>query len=223
MSKPVTGVLTLGDGHQGQWYELDCGGTLPQGGFGSTPLTGGPLWTDFGEQKPTDQPLPVDPAVLAQQAVEKLELPAPAVRMSPSEKSPQVVGVPSWLWVDAASWAPVHSSVEVPGVEVQATAKPSSVTWDLGDGTDPVDCAGPGTPYGPGSEPDAASPDCGHTFSRPSAGEPGGAFQVVVTAHWSVAWSGAGRGGSFPDLTARSVVQVRVVEVQSLVVADGGR
>ncbi|WP_280665108.1 MULTISPECIES: hypothetical protein [unclassified Kitasatospora] len=42
----MTGVLTLGDGHQGQWYELDCGGTLPQGNFGSTPLTGGPLWSD---------------------------------------------------------------------------------------------------------------------------------------------------------------------------------
>ncbi|MCX4750568.1 hypothetical protein OG455_34535 [Kitasatospora sp. NBC_01287] len=217
----MTDVLTLGDGHQGQWYELDCGGTLPQGNFGSTPLTGGPLWADLGKGDKPAAPA-VDPGVLAVQAASRLELPKPVVRMSPVETARQVVGVPSWLWVESSLWKPVESSAEVPGVEVVATATPSSVTWELGDGTVPVVCRGPGTPYGPGSDPDGESPDCGHTFERASAGEPGAVFRVVVTAHWSVSWSGAGQGGTFPDLTSRSVLPVKVVEVQSLVVAGAG-
>ncbi len=221
MSQPVTGVVTLGDGHQGQWYELDCGGTLLQGNFGSTPLTGAPLWSDFG--KPGESAPAVDPVSLAEQAVSKLELPTLVVRMSPVETAHQVVGVPSWLWVEKTSWRPVHSTAEVPGVSVEATATPSSVTWNLGDGSDRVVCPGPGTPYGPDSDPYAASPDCGHTFERPSVGDADGVFQAVVTAHWSVSWSGAGQGGVFPDLTTRSVLPVKVVEVQSLVVAAGGR
>ncbi|PYC65568.1 hypothetical protein C7C46_32460 [Streptomyces tateyamensis] len=218
---PASDVLTLDNGHKGQWYELDCGGTFPQGNFGSTPLTGGPLWADFGS---VGKPTPVvDPAVLAAKAVSKLELPKPQVRMSPVETSRQVVGVPSWLWVERTSWAPVRSTAEVPEVMVEATATPSSMTWDLGDGSDPVVCRGPGTPYGPDSDPDAASPDCGHVFERPSSEEPGGVFHAVVTAHWSVAWSGAGQNGTFPDLVTRSELPVKVVEVQSLVVAGAGR
>jgi hypothetical protein len=143
--------------------------------------------------------------------------------MSPVETAHQVVNVPSWLWIDRSGWAPVPSTVALSGVEVTAKAIPSSVTWDLGDGTDPVVCQGPGTPYGPNSDPDAASPDCGHTFERPSAGEPGGVFHAVVTVHWSVTWSGAGQGGTFPDLMSRSVVPLKVVEVQSLVVAGAAR
>ncbi|WP_407639552.1 hypothetical protein [Kitasatospora azatica] len=143
--------------------------------------------------------------------------------MSPVETARQVVRVPSWLWVEQAGWAPVRSTVAVTGVEVTAEARPSSVTWDLGDGATAVVCRGPGTPYGPDSDPYAASPDCGHTFERPSVGEAGGVFQAVVTAHWSVTWSGAGQGGAFPDLTTRTVLPVKVVEVQSLVVAGSGR
>lgn len=222
-SVPKSDVLTLGDGHQGLWYELDCGGTLPQGAFGSTPLTGGPMWADIGKQGPGEQTPKVDPAALAEQATSRLELPKPIVRMSPSEQASQVVGVPAWLWVERTFWAPVRSSAEVPGVEVQATATPSSVTWDLADGTEPVVCQGPGTPYRPDSDPYAASPDCGHTFARSSGGEQGGVFQAVVTAHWSVTWSGAGQSGTFPDLTTRAVLPLKVVEVQSLVVAGSGR
>jgi hypothetical protein len=218
---PKSDVLSYGDGHKGQWYELDCGGTLPQGNFGSSPLTGGPLWADLGE---AGKPVPaVDPVAVAAQAVSKLELPQPFVRMSPAETAHQVVNVPSWLWIESTAWAPVRSTAEVPGVVVEATATPSSVTWDLGDGTAPVVCEGPGTPYGPQADPDSPSPDCGHTFERSSAGEPGGVFRVVVTAHWSVTWSGGGKGGNFPDLTTRSELLVKVVEVQSVVVAGAHR
>lgn len=218
---PKSDVLTLSNGHQGQWYVLDCGGTLPQGSFGSTPITGAPLWADFGGAQ-TPEPV-VDPAALAARAVAQLQLPKPVVRMSPVETARQVVGVPSWLWVDRSVWTPVRSTAEVPGVVVEAVATPTSAVWEFGDGSAVVVCRGPGTPYGPDSDPYAASPDCGHTFERPSVGEAGGVFQAVVTAHWSVSWSGAGRGGVFPDLTTRSVLPVKVVEVQSLVVAGGGR
>ncbi|WP_344627666.1 hypothetical protein [Kitasatospora arboriphila] len=221
VSVPRSEVVTTSDGHTGQWYLLDCGGTLPQGSLGNSPITGAPLWAEIaggGTSAPA-----VDPAVLAAEAVSRLELPKPVVRMSPVETARQVVGVPSWLWVEQSSWKPVRSTAEVPGVVVEAVAVPVSSVWDLGDGSRPVECRGPGTPFRPGGDDSAASPDCGHVFARPSAGSEGGVFKAAVTTHWSVTWSGAGRGGTFPDLVARTELPVRVAEIQSLVKGGSGR
>ncbi|WP_370088202.1 hypothetical protein [Streptacidiphilus sp. MAP12-16] len=219
MPVAMSPVVTLSSGQRGQWYEQNCGQTFPQGGLGTdSPLTGGALWADMGL---TNALVPaVDPAVVAMQAEQQLVLPKPVVRMSPVQTGRQVTGLPAWLWVERGSWSSVSRTAQVPGVTVTATATPVSTVWDLGDGSAPVVCQGPGTPFVEGGDPGASSPDCGHRFAQSSAAAPGGVFQMTVSEHWTVRWQGAGRGGVFPDLVTRTVVAVRVVEVQDLVVSS---
>lgn len=211
---PKSDVMAAENGSLGQWYVLDCGSTLPQGSFGSNPLTGPPLWADMSSaQAPSPA---VDPVALAAKAVSQLQPPQPEVRLNPGVDGPQVVRVPTWLWVDSGQWQPVRATADAPGVSVVAVAEPSSVVWETGDGAT-VTCAGPGTPYDRSADPASASPDCGHTYLRSSEAEPGGSFKASATVHWSVSWSGAGQRGTYPDLTTTSTVAVRAVEVQSLV------
>ncbi|WP_280691812.1 MULTISPECIES: hypothetical protein [unclassified Kitasatospora] len=66
----------------------------------------------------------------AEQAVSKLELPKPVVRMSPSELANQVVGVPVWLWVEGSSWAPVKSSAAVLGALSVAAGQAGQLVGD---------------------------------------------------------------------------------------------
>ncbi len=203
---PVSGMTTGTDGSRGQWYSLDCGEGFNRGQFGGPAL---PLWAAAGQPAPA-----VSPVVVARQAESQLVLPSPAVSFNPAGF--QVVRVPTWMWIPPVQWRPVTATAQVPGVSVTATGTPSSVQWDLGDGSQ-VTCPGPGTPWQPADDPGAASPDCGHVFLRPSADQPGGTYAVTVRVHWHVDWAGGGQQGAFPDLTSATTVQVRVEEVHSLV------
>jgi hypothetical protein len=59
-----------------------------------------------------------------------------------------------------------------------------------------VTCQGAGTPYTSADNPAAASPDCGHTYTSSSAGQPGGPFQATATITWDVTWQGARGAGA---------------------------
>jgi hypothetical protein len=103
----------------------------------------------------------------------------------------------------------------VPGESVTATATPVSVTWHPGDGST-VTCQGAGTPYTSADNP-AASPDCGHTYTSSSAGQPGGAFQATATITWDITWQGGGgAGGALPPLFTTATAAFRVAESQAL-------
>ncbi len=209
---PAGGITTAADGSRGQWYRLDCGKGFDQGMLGGPAL---PLWAPAGQPAPA-----LSPVVVARQAESQLVLPSPQVSFSPAGF--QVVRVPTWMWIAPVQWDPVRATAQVPGVSVTATATPTSVQWDLGDGTQ-VTCAGPGTPWRPGDNPAAASPDCGHVFLRPSADQPGGAYAVTARVHWRVDWAGGGQQGVFPDLSSTTTSQVRVDEVHSLVTGNQTR
>jgi len=192
-------------GESGAWFLVSCttgAFAWTGGGLVWLPTTGGAV------------PLP-PPEVLARQAVNQLQLSGPRVVTSPPADRMQLVNVPTWLWLDRSSWAPVSATASVPGESVIATATPMSVTWVLGDGSTVV-CEGPGTPYVAGGDPAAPSPDCGHTYLRSSAGEPAGAFVVSATVSWGVSWSGAGQSGTLPALTTTSTAQLRVGESQAI-------
>jgi hypothetical protein len=186
----------------GGWYEYVCPG---QPGTG-----GGIRWI----ADTTPGPVAVDPAVLARQAVSRLDLPQPRIGMSPS--GAQLVAVPTWLWLDPGSWRPRSATARVPGLAVTATAAPSRVVWRTGDGAT-VTCAGPGTAWTPGTDPARPSPTCGHVYRRGSVGMPGGMFTVTATVTWDVEWSGGGRGGTVPGLSTVSTAAVPVAEVQAVV------
>lgn len=169
-----------------------------------------PVWIADGGQ-PGAALLP-SPAELAQMARKQLRLPSPTIAANPAGE--QLVNLPTWMWL-SGGWGPVSATASVPGVSVTAVATPTSVDWVMGDGST-VTCTDAGTPYKAGNDPKAPSPDCGHVYRRSSAGQPGQAYPVTATVHWTVTWSGAGQGGTFPDMTTTSDAAFRVAESQAL-------
>ena len=183
----------------GKWYWKNC-------------TTDG---DDVGElvwlPDPVAQPSPEE---LGAEARGRLNPPAPVLRVSPAESS--LVNVPVWLSL-GDSWRPVTASAAVPGVTVTATATPKAAVWSMGDGST-VRCTSRGSAFRPGVDsPQAASPDCGHTYRRSSARASGGAYAVSVTVTWAVSWSGGGGGGALGDLTTTAGTTLRVAESQTVI------
>ncbi|MEV5062321.1 hypothetical protein AB0K94_14700 [Streptomyces sp. NPDC053794] len=155
--------------------------------------------------------------VVVEEAVGHLKLPKPVIRTSPDEDFVQVVTVPTWMWVDQASWDPVTASAELDGVKVTATARPRRAVWSMGEGGSRV-CKGPGTPYSKKYDPRASSPDCGYTYQKTSLVDPGGTFTLAVQVTWDVEWHGGGQGGVVPGMVMAAQRAVTVDEVQAVVV-----
>jgi hypothetical protein len=115
-------------------------------------------------------------------------------------------------------------------VWAEVTATPVSTTWDAGDGSAPVTCAGPGTAYDRSLPESQQSTDCSHTFRRSSADQPqtGSSvndrfFTVTVTTSWQVTWTGsAGGGGTLPVLTTSSSFPLAVAQRQTVVTGGSG-
>jgi hypothetical protein len=162
------------------------------------------------------------PAVIGAQAASKLKLPALVVHTSPEAPVMQIVGIPTWAWLAPEAAAPQTATATadngVASMSVTATAQLSRVTWDFGDGA-VVACAGPGTPYDPSYEADGrprTSPDCGHTYLRSSARQPGEAYPVTVSAEWAVTWAGGGQAGAAPAQAQTITTALRVGELQAV-------
>lgn len=154
----------------------------------------------------------VDPAVLAQQAVDSMTLLGPDIA-SPRAAGKYTVGVPMWMWVNqsATTFGPNTASASAGGITVTATAQVSKIVWSMGDGAS-VTCNGPGTPY-TSSEGMAQSPTCGHVYSKTSAGAQGAKFPVTATSTWTINWQGGGQAGQLTEVRQTNV-QVAVGEVQ---------
>ncbi|WP_086820235.1 hypothetical protein [Allokutzneria sp. NRRL B-24872] len=192
-------------GQRGAWYVWRCTGN----GFADA-FYRPPVWIPDGAQP--DAVRRPSPAEVAAQARQQLRLPTPTIAASPAGQ--HLVHLPSWLWL-SSGWGSVSATAEVPGVAVTAVAKPMSVSWAMGDGTT-ITCTGGGTPFRAGSDPKAASPDCGHIYRTASANQPSKAFAVTATVRWTVTWSGAGQAGTFPDLTTTANTSFRVAESHAL-------
>jgi hypothetical protein len=200
---PVAGPAL---GQQGSWYVWKCTTAGVTDG-----LFHPPVFIPNGQPGPGAAPLP-SPAQLAQMARSQLRLPTPTIAANPPGE--QLVNLPTWMWL-SSGWGPVSATASVPGVSVTAVATPTSVSWSMGDGST-VNCTAAGTPFQPGTDPTAPSPDCGHTYHTSSASQATQAFSVTATVHWTVTWSGAGQGGTFPDMTTTGNAAFRVAESQAL-------
>lgn len=154
----------------------------------------------------------VDPAVLAQRAVDSMTLLGPDIA-NPRTAGKYTVGVPMWMWVNqtVTTYGPNTASASAGGITVTATAKVSKIVWKMGDGTS-VTCNGPGTPYS-GSAAMAESPTCGHVYSKTSASAAGGKYAVTAASTWTIDWQGGGASGQLTE-TRQSDVQVAIGEVQ---------
>lgn len=164
-------------GQSGAWYVYKCdeAGVIDA-------LYRAPVW--IPDTRSGASP---SPAQLAEQARRQLLLPSPQIKANPGVE--QLVNLPTWLWLDSASWGARSATAQVPGVSVTAVARPTWVLWSMGDGT-LVTCSGQGTPFPAGGNAGAASPDCGHTYRISSAHQNSQAFPVTATVHWSVTWWG---------------------------------
>ena len=193
-------------GQAGAYYTVTCS---PQ----NLSTGGGIVWIPAGPAGAAVV-LP-NPAVLAQQAVSQLAVPSLQIDASPAVGADQLVGLPTWLWLEPEGWHPITATAAVPGESVTATASPTSVTWNFGDGNSMV-CQGPGTPYTLADASDASSPTCGYTYHTSSAGQPNDTFAVTATVSWSVSWAGGGQTGTVPALENTASTDLRVAEVESL-------
>ena len=164
-------------------------------------------------------PAPVlDPAVLAVDAYQRVPLVAPTVQTSPPIGSPQLVGFPTWLWIDPDAWGTFDATATVPGLTVTVTATPKQVEWDMGDGNH-VTCDGPGTPWVEGTSA-AADTDCEYTYQFTSADQPGGTYTVTATVTWAVTWAATGAiadGGALADATRTGTAALDVTERQAVI------
>ncbi|MGI8663983.1 MAG: hypothetical protein ACR2LQ_12365 [Acidimicrobiales bacterium] len=154
----------------------------------------------------------VDPATLAQYAERALPLLYPAPSTAPPNDTPQLVGVSTWLWIDEQDFREVDASISIANLSVTARAHPTRVIWVMGDGSDAIDCGGPGTPYRPDVPDVEQRTDCKHAFSR--AGE----FAAQVYIEWQVDWSASNGDAGVLGPTRRGVTVPMTVESRQAVI-----
>jgi hypothetical protein len=198
--------ITEPKGVTGEYYTvLDCQGNP----------TGQIVFVPTGSPAPAVTVPPVDPATLAAEALKRMTFPKPVINMSPAVTQDQLVGLPTWLWVDAANLGTRTETVTAGPVSVTGTMKATNVVWDMGDGSR-ITCAGAGTAYNP-AQPDA-QPTCSYTYRRSSATRPSKTYVVRATIAWAGDYrvSGAPGGGPLGPVSQSSTVSVRVAENQSL-------
>lgn len=157
----------------------------------------------------------VAPEVLAQQALDRAQVPLPGVELSPPEGTDQVVNVATWMWLD--NFRAVSASASAGAVTVTVTARPVGVDWSMGNG-DTVPCSTGGTPYDNSRTPESQHSDCTYTYRRSSASGDNGTFTIRATARWHITWTATGvaAGGDLGFIGRSTDVVVRVAEIQAV-------
>lgn len=187
---------------------------LLDGNVGQAPQLGARFFVPNGQA-----PL-VDPAVLAERAMDQLELAVPEIHIAPDPPLATYVGLETWLWLPDGQWDSLSLTVSAGPTSVTVTATPVRVDWDLTEGS--TSCASAGRPWVRGMS-SSAQTDCSYTFSTLSDGQPDGKYAVSATIAYSATWtcSGAcltdnGDLGEVPSLTSNDAIEVD--ERQSVVV-----
>lgn len=168
---------------------------------------------------------PVDPKVVAEQAVAELKLPKATPHVGPppsiNEWKIAAVGYPLWLWTDAGDRV-LTDSVTLRGVTVTLTAKRTSTTFDMGEVNPhtqgklpPKECTAT-TRWTLAVEPGAPSPTCGYRYQWPSATKsfPNTVYPIRATDHWTVTWTATGA------LTGKGTIAMNITGTGTLRVGE---
>ncbi|WP_244967414.1 ATP/GTP-binding protein [Streptomyces cacaoi] len=162
----------------------------------------------------------VDPAEVAQEAVDKMLLAPPRIEMSPKPGGKGLIGMPVWLAVDKSSktrFGPTTASASAGDVTVTATARVTRVDWNLGDGGSRSCTPGQMKPYKKSYG--MAMSECGYRYRSlpPNAVDGRGTYTVSATSHWDVEWQveGSQESGEL-DQTRSSQVDVSIGEARAL-------
>jgi hypothetical protein len=161
------------------------------------------------------------PGALA--AVEKL-LPKPAPAMVPPNVDAHgfaYAQVPLWWWLPAAQWHPVSATATVSNgpqtLSATATATPTVIEFDAGDGTGAMSCPGPGVPFNPALALAAQSTPCQYTYHDSSSLSPTGTWPASWSIAWTVTWQASdGTGGALAPLHTTTTRALAVAEDQSV-------
>ena len=188
---------------------------------GSFPGTNG---FSFWSATPPAGPAAVDPAELAEQALQTLTVPRPTTGRYPAgtlrDGQPfTVVNAYTWFWTDPESFRALTARADVGGVWAQVTVTPTALHFAPGDGAAAFACPGPGVAWQPGDGVWAPSPaGCHYRYPHSSIDQPGEQVTATYGISWSVAWtSSTGASGTLPDLTTSSNATFAVAEVQAVV------
>ena len=170
---------------------------------------------------PDDDHAPT-PDVLAGYAYDKINVPRTEVELKPAVRS--TVNLPTWAWLDKATFKEVRVRAELPdaGVWAETTAKPVALHLNPGTGdaeTFPAsgNCAinedgSIGAPYAKGDA--DRTPPCGVRYLRATTGTP---YQLKASVTWPISWEGSGGAkGDLPDGTFETTQAMTVQEIQSV-------
>ncbi len=180
-------------------------------------------------------PPPVDPAIVAQQALSLLTIPAPDSKFGPD---PTRLAVSMWTYLWVTDPGPLTATATAGAVSVTATATLTSVTWAMGEPVSldkpgmlsaPFSCEGAGIDPGHQANIRIKSPKapgtCAYVFHWRSLADrtnDTGTWPVTAQATWTVTWtSNVGVSGT-AELNRSSVTPVFVSEWKAVLVGPGG-
>ena len=147
------------------------------------------------------------------EARRRLPVPDPDPHLNPATE--QLVGLPTWLWLERP-WERISAVASIGDAWAAVAAYPVLAHWTFADGTD-IYCD-EGIPYDVTRPAREQHSGCTHTFQHSSIAEPDAIEWVRVTMIWKVEWYSADAGGQPMGTVQRSTdVPVRVVEAQALV------
>ena len=150
------------------------------------PNVGGGIWYFYVANGST--PALVDPAELAQEALERMRLARPRLNLAPTERT--YVGLETWLWTNPRAWRTLTESAVAGGTTVTVVAAPTRIYWNMGDDKG-LNCHSAGRPWTSDLGDDAQT-DCGYTYRTTSNGQPDGVFTVTAAVYYQVDWTCSG-------------------------------
>jgi hypothetical protein len=169
-------------------------------------------------------PAAIDPAVLAQQALRTLTVPAPTTGRYPAGTMQDgqpftVVNAYTWFWTDPGLFRALTARADAGGVWAQVTITPTALTFTPGDGAAAVSCPGPGVAWQSSDGVWAPSPaGCDYRYPHSSIHQPDRQVTATYSIGWSITWtSSTGVSGTLPDLTTTSNATFAVAEVEAVV------
>jgi len=179
-----------------------------------------PFWVNNGQSP--DVPQAIDTKTLAGLAYQRTKVPGTKISAAPAGKS--TVNLPTWIWLDKATFKTVSVTASLPGTGLWATTTAKPVSLHIDPGTDDAqtspmsgectinDDGSIGEPYAKGKANE--TPPCGVTYMRSSGDD---SYALKATLTWEISWKGAGgTAGDLPNGTFATTTQVPVQEIQSV-------
>src|SRR5262249_2805594 len=157
----------------------------------------------------------------------RLRLPAPVPARYPTgtlrDGTPYtIVQTYMWFWSSPATWKPLSKRVCAGVLCATATAVPTSLAFDPGNGEQGVSCAGPGTawvrPPGRSWIPDPQPRGCDYRYTTSTFGDPNNELTATYTISWQETWTGNNRTAGRLDPRARTGVSTLGVAERQWVV-----